>query len=829
MPDQPPPALVELLTGLRLATVEQVGAAHREVRRLAGELASLESAWVDALVQRQVLTPYQAAEINAGRGEQLLVDDYVIQARERQPIGWAQSFRAKQIGKQEVVHLFVQRGGPSQRCIEAKAQFDKLFEQLQGGIWPSQTTAPVANELSQTPGHRSLLRLLAAGATDDIIWAACQPAESIVSSDWLAWHGRMPPVVVLEIARQMAQAGACLERLGIVHGDIAASSLHLDQQGRIQLSRCGLRAIFRPDETRSFDELPIEAMNYLPPERIATDGVTAPTIQSDLYACGCLWWHLLSGRPPLAGGNHEEKLRALRSAKIPDIRRIAADAPPVLAQAIELCTKLEPHDRPQSFEAIVDLLGDSASAPRRQLATLLAATARSTQRVQLSHRVQKRLQTAASGVVATAICACLAVAAIWPLWRGHNSQAKNRVTAHQQVTAPHIVSLVAAPPPPTKGEFPGPEFVADSAVRRANYQSDDSAISSKKSQPSAPESEASVTKDAARPVIDLPVDRQIAGASLQFPRGALVRGRDGGRPRIVAPPGGMLVSADDVRFENIDFVWRQRPESITSPDRNAIVDVGAQRVTFVGCTFQAESAGEFDLPAAIRLRSVARQSALAPSSQVRLERCVLRGVDSGVQCASAGPALVEVRNSLHLGSGPLIAFSKDRGDEQANVILKKVTVRRSASVIELNVADASQTIPAITINASGCVFAPNSDGALLAIASHQPKPKQPTTLRSIEWTGTASLVAPDIPAVVWRHSGTNETLADDAIAIEGIVASAVEFNEPAAEPAASRLTRWLAPLESDESPGIGDDLPNIASIDAQEKTAHHATSHLDRK
>src|SRR6185436_9728605 len=135
--------------------------------------------------------------------------------------------------------------------------------------------------------------------------------------------------------------------------------------------------------------------------------------------------------------------------------------------------QFEPHDRPQSFETLADLLGPGASAPRRQLATLLAGTARSTQRVQLSLRVQKKLQNVASGAIAAAVCLCLVIAAIWPLWRGHNSQAKNRVMAQARIASPPIISLVAAPTHPALGGSNVSDITNDGAVRQANYQADD--------------------------------------------------------------------------------------------------------------------------------------------------------------------------------------------------------------------------------------------------------------------------------------------------------------------------------------------------------------------
>jgi len=81
LPEQPPQPLVDLLSRLGLATSADVERMRRRVRRLARDLPVFESVWVDALAQARVITPYQAAEINAGRGERLAIGPYVAFVR----------------------------------------------------------------------------------------------------------------------------------------------------------------------------------------------------------------------------------------------------------------------------------------------------------------------------------------------------------------------------------------------------------------------------------------------------------------------------------------------------------------------------------------------------------------------------------------------------------------------------------------------------------------------------------------------------------------------------------------------------------------------------
>ena len=85
MAEQPPAALVATLEHLGLATADEIARMGPRVRRLARDLPRFESVWVDALSQARILTPFQAAELNAGRGPSLRVGPYVILERLAHP------------------------------------------------------------------------------------------------------------------------------------------------------------------------------------------------------------------------------------------------------------------------------------------------------------------------------------------------------------------------------------------------------------------------------------------------------------------------------------------------------------------------------------------------------------------------------------------------------------------------------------------------------------------------------------------------------------------------------------------------------------------------
>ena len=298
MRESPPPQLAALLDRLGLAGTKQLDRAGRHVRRLVGDLPRFESVWIDALAQTGAISPFQATELAAGRGDALRVGPYLL----CQPLGdcpWIATYRARHAASGEMVRLAL-----------AEASNDDLLP-------PLRRLAALAPRLDAD----RLAAIGDVGADRGRLWAASPWRQGRTAAQWIVHHGRMPPEAVTEIARAMVAALASLEENGLCHGDVAAQSVLLGEGGRVWLLQPGLRPIFRPSEGYAQADLQPEAFDCLAPERITAGG--PPDRAGDVYACGCLWWHLLCGRPPLAGGDGLSKLRGANGG---DRRRAAIGA-----------------------------------------------------------------------------------------------------------------------------------------------------------------------------------------------------------------------------------------------------------------------------------------------------------------------------------------------------------------------------------------------------------------------------------------------------------------------------------------------------------------------
>lgn len=778
MPDLPPRELVATLERLGLATGRQVAAMSRRVARLARDLPRFDSVWIDALAQARVLTPFQAAELNAGRAESLRVGPYVLCERTSQPY-YVACYRAKNVESGESVRLaIVENAGP--RAEDLLGQLQSLADRLakpqveENMAKPQTVSNPKSPSLPRSPAPPLL-----ASITGSRLFIAAPWIDGRSAAEWIVHHGRFPPEVVLEIARAMVAQLTELETLGVCHGDVSAASLIVTDAGDASLVLPGVRGILRPEEGYAHADLPPEAFDAMAPERIAS-GTPASTT-ADIYACGCVWWHLLCGRPPLAGGSSLMKLRAAQAAKICDVRRYAPDVPPTLSAAIAACVAAAPSGRPESMARLAAMLGSPTKNGKDALADCLARAGRPTIHWTTTVRSVRRSNRTPLWLAGAACCLAAVVAIFWP-----GSHVPNPTS---EIQNPMVRVSRRSPLVP-----PVPSIPSSSPVEKDEG----------KVVPAAYQTEAAPAD------IVLSGERPMQAASLKLHAGLRVCAAQGRRATLHVPDAGLIVDQENVRFENIDFVWigsenYDSRKDDNKNDRPAIVRLQAGRAEFRGCTFRcnAVKAGR-DAPPAIRWTHPSETAGIEtalPSGQIRLTDCMFDRVGAAVDCGAIGALDIEVVNSLHVGGGPLLRFDHyPRPDEPVAIALSQVTLRETGPLLECFALHGENQPGEIAVTATACVFAPRQGEPLVRCGDAGATDRM---TRGFRWTGQGSLVTPDTQIFsVCGSDGRQQAIDETLLSIAGLVRSEVGFaGRASSDPAVSRVLQWQAPLRSANPPG----------------------------
>lgn len=695
----PPAELVAQLAELRLATPIQAARVARQAQRLCRGLPLLDHAWVEALVQSGRLTPFQGAEIHAGRGRQLLVGDWLLE-RPLTPTGFAHVYLARRRSDHTRARLVLAPCSPALR--------PRVLEQL---------------KLLAAANLNGFPRLLEAGADVRGVWSAWTVTGGTSLATLLQRHGRLPIEAASELARQLAAQLARLEQAGRIHGDLRATHVLIAKTGAVQLVDAGLRPAVRPVESLTdpnLSSLPMEYLDGLAPERAALG--SQPTVASDLFAYGCLCWQAVCGRTPTPPApNAVERLARIAGHIIPDIRRMAPDAPPALVEAIRRMTRSDPLQRPRSFAEVSELLGPPTAHGRRRLRRCLAARNWS-----WSHGPTVEPVWSSQRARWLAAVAALLLVGAWAFLSLSRSvtppvEPSNAALAAATFPAPgpaEAASASFAIPPAEKYadraaqvEEPGELAHPPAAPLDNNFQPSLDAAGP----PRVDESVRPAAHIVAPPptaAVLLPVGRPLRVRALNLKAGQTVCSQDEGRPLVIVPAQGLAIRADDVTLRGIDFVV-----PTDRPSDAPLLDVSACRVRFEDCTFQgptppnqtldrpSESAG---LPTAISWRPTGGAELNERASpQLTLVDCAWRNVSCGILVAGDARKIAAV-NSLHLGPGPWVQIA-ERADEARHVTLRRCTLRGANCLIQLPQGDVSNIAVALDL----CVLAPVAGGCVI--------------------------------------------------------------------------------------------------------------------
>jgi hypothetical protein len=167
----------------------------------------------------------------------------------------------------------------------------------------------------------------------------------------LVGGGPMPWDRARALARPIAQALAHAHGQGVIHRDLKPSNVLFAEGGRLVVGDFGLaRLLATSDGTLTATGMRMGSPEYWSPEQAAGDPVSE---RADVYALGCILYHLVSGALPFPG---EDRLAA-------GYRRVHEDATPLPDAGGALIARMMERDasrRPRAEDVLALLDGRTA-------------------------------------------------------------------------------------------------------------------------------------------------------------------------------------------------------------------------------------------------------------------------------------------------------------------------------------------------------------------------------------------------------------------------------------------------------------------------------------
>jgi tRNA A-37 threonylcarbamoyl transferase component Bud32/tetratricopeptide (TPR) repeat protein len=225
---------------------------------------------------------------------------------------------------------------------------------------------PFLREIRLAAGlqHSNIVAVHDSGETDGVLYYVMPLVEGETLRRRLERAERLSVEDALRITREIADALGYAHARGVVHRDVKPENILLAATGHAMVADFG---IARAAELAREDRLTATGTSlgtpaYMAPEQALGEQVDA---RVDVWALGCVLFEMLTGEPPFGREPRQVLTRSL-SAAAPLLRKVRADVPRHMSDAVEQALMRSPDERfgdAAQFDAA--LAGDESRAHAR--------------------------------------------------------------------------------------------------------------------------------------------------------------------------------------------------------------------------------------------------------------------------------------------------------------------------------------------------------------------------------------------------------------------------------------------------------------------------------
>jgi len=165
---------------------------------------------------------------------------------------------------------------------------------------------------------------------------------------YLDEHHTVDADTTVRIGLRLLDALEAAHRAGLVHRDVKPSNILLCADGRVKIADFGIAKADDQTELTQEGAL-VGTATYLAPEQLLGGTIDG---RADLYSLGIVLYECLTGRVPFQGDTGAAVALARLHSDPIDPRRVRADVPPRIAEAVLRALQREPDDR---YDSAADL------------------------------------------------------------------------------------------------------------------------------------------------------------------------------------------------------------------------------------------------------------------------------------------------------------------------------------------------------------------------------------------------------------------------------------------------------------------------------------------
>lgn len=186
--------------------------------------------------------------------------------------------------------------------------------------------------------------------------SSCYFSMKLIEGGQLDEVVKRAPMSIRQAAELMAKVARTVHHAhehGILHRDIKPGNILLDAKGEPHLTDFGLARLLESESTvtRTFEVL--GTPSYMAPEQAVANN-PAVSAATDVYGLGAVLYHLLTGRPPFAGGTTYDTIKLVLEAEPRSPRSLNPKIDRDLSTICLKCLEKDPMRRYDSAFALAE-------------------------------------------------------------------------------------------------------------------------------------------------------------------------------------------------------------------------------------------------------------------------------------------------------------------------------------------------------------------------------------------------------------------------------------------------------------------------------------------
>ncbi len=286
------------------------------------------SALAEFLVERGLLTPYQAERGAAGGAGKLQLGPYLL----LEPLG----------------------GGPVGSAFLARHRGDRRRFAVKvlplRSLWKLLQAKKQAVRLQALPAHPTIVPLAEIDTANGSQYLSWPFVEGETLQARLQRTGPLGVAEFCRVFSQVSEGLAICHAGGLFHGMLGLGNILLGLDGRARLLDLGVGAILAENlddepllDTISLANAMLEMMDTTAPETISNPSIR--NAAADAYSLGCVMQAALTGSPPFPEGEVVDKMIAHQSQAPAPVRLADPTLPAALGELIQSLLQKEPRNR----------------------------------------------------------------------------------------------------------------------------------------------------------------------------------------------------------------------------------------------------------------------------------------------------------------------------------------------------------------------------------------------------------------------------------------------------------------------------------------------------